>query len=125
MQSCGGVMPKAEDYLYPNQMIVEIDDYDGLQAELDRLREENASLRQESVQYAQEADRLRAEKAELIEMLATRTTHPEYMEVLRRYKTVDEYQYGVPQTTDDGKPVEYHNVDVLGYSLTANDPEGK
>ena len=62
-------MPKAEDYLYPNQMIVKIDDYDRLWAENKRLR---------------------AEKEELIEMLATRTTHPEYVEVLRRYRPANE-----------------------------------
>jgi hypothetical protein len=44
-------------------------------SEFDRIRELGA-----------ERDQLRAEKEELIEILATRTTHPEYMELLRRYK---------------------------------------
>ena len=48
-------------------------------AEFDRIRELGA-----------ERDQLRAEKEELIEMLATRTTHPEYMEVLRRYRHANE-----------------------------------
>jgi hypothetical protein len=48
-------------------------------ADFDRIRELGAEL-----------DQLRAEKEELIEMLATRTTHPEYMEVLRRYRHANE-----------------------------------
>jgi hypothetical protein len=75
--------------------------------ENDRLRAENATQDKRILEWgdryadlANDTDRLRAEKAELIEMLATRTTHPEYLEVLRRYKHANETEAEMSCTHD-------------------------
>jgi hypothetical protein len=59
-------------------------------AAIPEMRAQIGSLKDEIDWHCGELDRLRAEKAELIEMLATRTTHPEYVELLRRYRPANE-----------------------------------
>lgn len=59
--------------------------YLDLHAENDRLRAEIENKENEICGLILDKDTLRSQKAELIEMLATRTTHPEYLELLIRY----------------------------------------
>jgi hypothetical protein len=57
-----------------------------LQAEIERWDETDPLVNKRLKEDLNEILTLRKEKAELIEMLATRTTHPEYVEVLKRYR---------------------------------------
>ena len=89
--------------------LIEAEKYNGWHQqavlEIDRLRAEKAELQKQNddlrgdyprnigveiTQAFADNQRLRSEKTELIDMLATRTTHPEYVEVLRRYKPENE-----------------------------------